>query len=178
MKYLLKTALLLLVIFAIQNETKAQGGSWEFYEYANVKNDLGVLMKLEYGIREKGYDGRIRWRITNMTENELYDVTIGKQQYTFGRDFNMTKKARRITKKIKANDSKSTKQIDLNSIENTGQFQDKNNNPFYLITIEEPVIAFKLSKDGALMNWAEWGTVTMLETEIRKRTQRDLFEYE
>lgn len=72
-----------LVIFVASISALAQDKNpWEYKKYAEVVNPQGqALFTLEYGIKKKGYNGSVIWKVTNNTTDAMYSVKIGKRTY-------------------------------------------------------------------------------------------------
>ncbi|MCK5822869.1 MAG: hypothetical protein KAG95_02635 [Bacteroidales bacterium] len=124
---------------------------WEPYATLNVKNE--PLIVLYYGIRSKGYNGQVKWRLNNLTKRTLYNISINNIKYTL---FNNSKVKISthsfINYYVYAGNNIYTKPDKINSDENKTL-------KLKLINIESPEISFSLSKDGKILDWNKLGEV-------------------
>ena len=65
---------------ALITASQAQTG-WTYHEYATISSANGTMFTLEYGVRSKGYDGLVKWKLTNHTQKPVYDVYIADRTY-------------------------------------------------------------------------------------------------
>lgn len=135
--------------------------NWNYTEFAYVSNQSGKLFSLEYGIHKNGYNGRVKWRITNQSNQTVYDVGISDKSYTLANGKVVKRLGERITSSLAPGQSKETMSDAVNSSENYGNWSDKNDNPVRYLQLATPMIKFAMEKNGTRIGWDQVGTVKM-----------------
>lgn len=134
--------------------------TWTYTEYAVVENAGGALFTLEYGIKTKGYNGYVSWRITNHTDKPVYHVKIADKEYILSNGNKRIMSGEKITVTLGPGESKTTWPSEpVNSSEYTKQGF---SNPVVNISLKQPMITFQLEKEGEKRyGWDLKGTVKM-----------------
>ena len=151
---------MLLIALTISTLASAQS-TWTYTEFAKVTNSSGTLFTLEYGIKSSGYNGRVKWRITNHTNTPVYAVSIAGKEYTLSNGKKVSRSGESITSTLGPGESKTTYSDPVNADENYGNWSDKNNNPVIRISLKTPMIRFATEKNGKKYGWDSAGIVKM-----------------
>lgn len=109
----------------------------------------------------EGYNGRIKWRLTNNTNATLYDLSISDKEYTLASGETVSCLGERITSTLAPGESKTTQSDAVNTTENYGAWSDKNDNSVVRIKLVTLMITFSLEKYGNRMSWNELGAVKL-----------------
>ena len=151
----MKKLIVLILFVLISVGSFAQ--SWNYRVYKTIEDVNGkIIFKLEYGTKEQ-YDGRAKWRFTNMSSETLTHVSINDKVY----DFNNGKIARSgesfSNSTVLPNQSITTLSDAINPSENYGNWSDKNDNPIVDVSVKKPEISF-MGNGGIIVSWS--GTLT------------------
>jgi hypothetical protein len=139
----------IIISCATFNTLSAQD-NWTYHHYKSSNDGLLVL---EYGISKNGYDGYVKWRLTNKSNKTLLNVVMGDKTYTL-QDQKTVKRLGGSISTILAPKLSATEMSDpVNSSENVGSFYPTNNNPVIQIEVKDPIVKFNLSNDGKTYNW-------------------------
>ncbi|TDY13831.1 hypothetical protein [Meridianimaribacter flavus] len=138
--------------------------NWTFTKYAEVTNKTGTFFTLEYGILSTGYNGRIKWRITNHTQMPVYDVGIANKTYTLSNGEIVSKPGETFSRMLGPGESKESLSDAVNPMENyTKNWVTKNDNPIVKIHLDSPMIKFAAEKNGERYSWEKAGAVTLFK---------------
>ena len=149
--------LLFISISAVNDNIKysSQRGSdyWNWEPYATLNSKGNPLVVLYYGIRNKGYNGQVKWRLENLTKKILYNISINNVEYTLSDNTKVKiSKHSFIDYYVYSGENIYTKPDKVNAAE-------KNNLKLKKINIESPEISFSLSKAGKIYDWNKLGEV-------------------
>ncbi len=124
---------------------------WNWEPYASLNSKGKTLIVLYYGIRSKGYNGQVKWRLKNLTKKTLYNISVNNVEYLLSDDTKVKiSKHHFINYYVYSGKTIYTKPDNVNE-----------NNQLKLkkINIEDPEISFSLSKNGKVYNWNDLGEV-------------------
>lgn len=159
MKSVYQLSVILLVAFSVQ--WGSAQSSWTYTEFAKVVNGSGTLFKLEYGIKKNGYNGYVKWRITNLSNQPVYNVSIADKNYKLSSGAIVKRSGENITSVLQPGESKTTMADAVNSDENHGSWSDKNDNPVTYLEVATPMIRFAFERYGNKVGWNTVGSVRM-----------------
>jgi len=135
------------------NQRGSDYWNWEPYATLNVKGN--PLVVLYYGIRSKGYNGQVKWRLDNLTKKTLYNISINKVVYTLSNNQRIKILPHNfIGYYVYSGKTIYTKPDKLSIPQNSNL---KLNN----INLEAPEISLSLSKDGKILDWDRLGQVVV-----------------
>jgi hypothetical protein len=81
MKKILLLTLTVLVFSCFSSISVAQS-YWTYNEYARVTKNGVTMFIVEYGIASKGWDGDVKWKITNLSSVTVYNVFLEDHNIT------------------------------------------------------------------------------------------------
>ena len=116
---------------------------------------------MEYGIRSSGYDGYVKWRITNHTNITVYDVSIASKKYTLSNGKEVSRSMESITSTLGPGESKTTMYDAVNAADYGGSVTKTNPTTLSRLSLEQPMIKFAAEKNGKKHGWESAGTVIM-----------------
>ncbi len=126
---------------------------WNWEPYASLSIKGKTLIVLYYGIRSKGYNGQVKWKLKNFTKKTLYNIAINNVEYTLSNNEKVKiQKHNFINYYVYSGKTNYTKPDNVNNIRN-------NKLQLETIKIEAPEIFFALSKDGKIYDWNKLGKV-------------------
>ena len=162
MKTIKTTALAFLATLAclISPLALSAQSDWDFQEFAKVTKNKEVLFTLEWGTLKDGYNGYVKWRLTNHTAQTIYDIAFEDKVYTLS-DGRTTKEwGQRVAGSL-APGASVVKMDNVNASENTGGLTRRNSNPVKKVEIKEPMLKFAVEKGGERHGWELAGTLEM-----------------
>ena len=149
----------LLASVIMMSTLQADDSAWKFYEHLELRQSTGKpLVKLAYGIKKKGYDGTVRWRVTNLTTLPLYNVSIGNKTYQLSDGRVIKKSGEGLTKPLRSGESETF----LPDNPNPEDYLGNKPNPASLrgVNTESPAVKFSLARGESAVDWARHGKVS------------------
>ena len=134
----------------------AQSG-YTFVKYAAISNGSGELFVLEYGYKSSGYNGYIKWRLTNNSNTTVYNISIADKVYTMTDGRSIGRSGETISSRLSPGESKSTYSDAVNSDEHGGFGAVSNPASISQLRVERPMIRFSLQRNGSTQDWADFG---------------------
>jgi len=163
--------LVFFLVFSMLNFAGAQT-IWNYTEYKTIYKDGVKQFTLEYGVNQNGYDGKVKWRLTNYTNTIYYNVSINDKRYTLSNS--QTREASSETffygttfgpgQLLTTTDA-------VNSNENYGNWSDKNDNPVTGVKVGYPEIELALEKNGATYPWDNLNAKNSNENSLQSNNQ-------
>lgn len=126
--------------------------NWDYTVYKTITNGGVKLFTLEYGINPKGYNGYVKWRLTNHTNKTIYDVSINDKTYTLSDGRVATQSGESMANTIGPGGFGTTMPDPVNSSEYALNSDKNFENPVKSLSVEYPEIKFK-DKDGNEYSW-------------------------
>jgi len=124
-----------------------EDGSWKFSKYYETKNPQGkTMLVLSNSIfkKDKSYDGRVKWKIQNVSDIILCGLSIGSREYELKSGKIVEFSALRTSNCLTPGNTKYFEPDIVNVSENTGWWSDRNNNPVVQIKFWGPIIGYEL----------------------------------
>ena len=146
---------LFLLLFTSLN---AQSG-YTFVKYAAISNGSGELFVLEYGYKSSGYNGYIKWRLTNNSTQTVYNVSIGDKVYTMTDGSTISRSGESIANSLSPVSSKTTMSDAVNSDEHGGFGAVNNPAMISQLRVNRPIIRFSLQRNTSSQDWSNYGSV-------------------
>ena len=148
------------LLFLMSNPLAAKS-NWDCTTFAEVVKEGGTMFTLASCISAKGYSGKVKWRLTNHTNQTIYGVSIANKVYTLADKKIVKRSGESLSSKIAPGETKSTMSDAVNSNENYASWSDKNKNPVVKITLEQPMIKFAFEKREKKHGWGDGGSVVL-----------------
>ena len=155
----MKKNILVLFIALISFTYVNAQSTWNYIEFAEVRNSSGTLFTLEYGIKSSGYNGYVKWRITNHNNTTVYNVSIADKEYTLSNGKKVSRSGGSITSTLGPGESKTTMSDAVNSDEHGGFGAKPNPATLTRLSLEQPMVKFAAEKYGTKYGWDSAGTV-------------------
>ena len=152
----MKNSMFLLCLVALLfTVTVSAQSSWNYTIFNEITNSTGVLFRLEFGIRKSGYDGYVRWRITNYTKNvTVYDVSIADKKYTLSDGRIVSALGENIASTLGPGESKTNIEPDaVNTAEHGGFSRKANPAGLKSVSMKQPYVQFAVEKNGKRYGW-------------------------
>ncbi len=127
---------------------------WDCTKFAEVTNSGGALLSLDACISPKGYNGRIKWGLTNHTNAMIYSVSIADKVYTLSSGRVVKRSGETLSSKIAPGETKFTMSDAVNTAE-----KNYKNNPVIKISLKQPMIKFATEKRGKRTGWESLGVI-------------------
>ena len=156
--------IILIVAFLLtQFNTTAQENQWSFEPFAEVVNGSSVLFSIEIGKKSDGYDGNVIWKITNNTNQTVYEPRLARFIYYLqDGDTNNNRpifwKAQSI---IPPGESVFTDVIHVNT-NNYGGFDDKEN-PIVKVEFDSPILTVKVGENKKEISVKDMGSLRLVK---------------
>jgi hypothetical protein len=147
--------LVALTAFGFVALARADGTGRKWTKYASVVDGSGNdILTLEWGIRAKGYDGYVQWKVKNTTTTPFYDVSMNDKVYVFRDGKEDTGSAERIASKLGAGEEKRSVADPVNPSE-----PNTRSNPVVGVRVREPTVTLAREFMGKRIGWEELGSV-------------------
>lgn len=132
--------------------------SYSFQTFDKIVDAKGAtVIELQSGVKTtgNGYDGNARWKLINNSNKTLYRISIMDRIYTLKNGDIKKLHAISLFEKIEPGEEKISLNDNINSLKNTGFFNDKNEIGIIKIRVAQPIIIFYLDPKGQEYSWED-----------------------